>query len=67
MIKHFLDNKEIIPNLFDHLYLADSVTEILIRLCCIEKINDQVVCMEVYNENIRKPVIENCINNLESY
>ena len=67
MISYFIKNKKIIRSLFNHLYLADSVTEILIRLCSVEVMDDQLVSMEEYNEFVRKPIIENCVNNLDSY
>jgi hypothetical protein len=53
--------------LFNHLYLADSINDILVRMCCMEHLDCKLVNMNAYNEHIRTPIIEHCANTLESY
>jgi hypothetical protein len=53
--------------MFNHLYLCDSVTDLLVQMCTVERIDKNRLNVSVYNEKIRIRIIENCVNCLESY
>ena len=65
-LAYIIRKRDLVESLFNHLYLTQCVTDILVRLCTIPKINGTPQLISDY-QILRTEIIQICINSIESH
>ena len=63
-LNYVITKKDIVKSLFNHLYLTQCVTDLLVRLCTVPDIKG--VNEDDYQE-LRTDIIQYCMNALDSH
>lgn len=64
-LAYIVKKRDLIQNLFNHLYLTKCVTDFLVRLCTVPEIQNESL-KEGY-KSMRTDIIQFCINSLDFY